>query len=854
MSRVKKSRGSKFLALVVALTFLLSMAAPAFASAPADLQQTEAARLQTLGIIAGFPDGSLGLDRTMTRAEFAKVITIATGNEIIADAMVNSPTSFPDAKVGVWYTGYVNVASELGYILGYPDGTFKPNQDITNAEVLTILLRALGYDDRLPGSWPTDYLVKANELGITDGVTFAAKAPALRGDAFIFASRTLDEEMVGWSSDISDFEPKGTTLLAKAFKGTTDEGVLVDLNWDDGTLMATIATVEKDGVEKHYFEVVSTPVISGADGILNLLAKKVSYITNSDDQIIYFSAQDTNVVTDDEITKTNANKANINDKNYDLVDDFEDILFAFPGKVGDIIGATTDNVYAADRVTAVLDGGDIMAVLFEEYQVPGIVDEVDDDYITVLGTAAVDVDLEDAEYAVIKDGNLATLDDLEAGDLIFNVENNGEDVHGLDNLIVAVSKDNAITGTLEKISSDFLKITVEGTEYDVDDDAIASSDGGDSYDDWTKDIAKDFAGEEVTILLSPAGKVAAIISDFEAEAAGLYGILLDASIAGFDHKVKILTAAGDKATFDLDEDEVVAYVYGEKVFDADANVETDNPLAVANDLIKYTLNSKGEIDSITAITDDPDKKAKVENSDKDGKRIKLDSDWYRVSDTTAFFGWGSTKQNDWTTTTWSNFADVRGDVYYDYDGNTVTAIVYNGPVTAKGDYGVILGSGYIKGGPYYELIVLGDRVTYNLASDELNESVVGLVYSFELNADNEITLEDGAITASNLGNVVTEVVYGTVETFRAGDYIKVDVQGSSSEALNNSSTDYTGSRYFYLDDETSIVDVTGDAPAVETSVGRGRTVVLYIDEDGYVDYALIVKEDQLENYGFSAED
>lgn len=795
MSRVKKSRASKFLALVVALTFLLSMAAPAFASAPAALQQSEAARLQTLGIIAGFPDGSLGLDQTITRAQFAKVIAIATGNEIIADAMINSPTSFPDAKVGVWYTGYVNVASELGYILGYPDGTFKPNQAITNAEVLTILLRALGYDDRLPGSWPTDYLVKANELGITDDVTFAAKAAALRGDAFIFTSRTLDTNMVKWDSDANEFVERvpAITLLAKAFKGTTDEGVLVDLNWDDGTLMATFATVDNNEVKTAEYEVVSIPVISGAEGILGLLAKKVSYITNSDDQVIYLGAQETRTVTDDAITLNDSAKtAKIDDKTYDLISKYE--LRAFPGKVPD--------TYTADRVTAVLDSGDIMAVLFEEYGNPGIVDEVDDDYISVLGAA--DVDLEDEDYAVIKDGALASLNDLKAGDLIYNVE----DVHGLDNLIVAVSKDKAIEGTLEKANSDFSKITVDGKEYNVDDDAIASSDGGDSYDNWPTNNASDFMGEDVAILLSPAGKVAAITSDFEAEAAGLYGILLDVSIAGFDHKVKILTAAGDKATFDLDEDEVIADVNGgndKKVFDADAPSTT---LAEVDDLIKYGLNSKGEIDSITAINNP----ATVGATDKDNDRIKLDGSWYRVSDSSVFF---AQDNGDWQTVSWNTFAKsniVGKSVNYDLDGNTVTAVVYNGEIEAAGDYGVILGSGYNTGGAYYELIVLGDTVTYNLASGDPDEDVVGLVYGFKLNADNEITLDPDAKTTD---------ISGEVKAFSARNYINV------------------GEAYYDLDAETSIVDVSGTSPKVVTSVGKGKTVDLYVDEDGFVDYIII---------------
>jgi len=807
MSRVKKSRASKFLALVVALTFLLSMAAPAFASAPAALQQTEAARLQTLGIIAGFPDGSLGLDQTITRAQFAKVIAIATGNEIIADAMINSPTSFPDAKVGVWYTGYVNVASELGYILGYPDGTFKPNQAITNAEVLTILLRALGYDDRLPGSWPTDYLVKANELGISDDVTFAAKAAALRGDAFIFTSRTLDTNMVKWDSDANEFVERfpAITLLAKAFKGTTDEGVLADLTWDGGKLMATIATVSKESnnatvVATNEYEILSKVVVSGSANLLDLLAKKVSYVLNSDDQIIYLGAKDTDTVTDNAINKVEDKKAEINDKNYNLVDSFDSILFAFPTSV--------PNVYEADRVTAVLDSGKIMAVLFEEYTNPGIVKSVEDNYITLAdGSLASDVDLSDKDFAVIKDGNIASLNDIEAGDLVYILDN----VEGLDYLVIAVGQDKAIEGTLESANSDFSKITVAGTQYDVDKDAIGSSDGGENYDMFSNLTRSDFMGKDVALLLSPAGKVAAITADFEAKT-GLYGVLIAADTYLSGGQVKILTTSGDKTVFDVDEDEIT--VVTNTVYDKDDNI----PIAIDN-LVKYTLNSKGEIDSIAKAGS-----ATLNDMDKDNNRIKINGSYYRVTDATVFFAKDGATQ-DWKTYSWSTFAKSgisNGNVSYAVDNGNVTAVAYNGVILTTGDYGVILESGYNSDGGYYKLMVLGNTVTYNLVSGDPTSSVVGKVYNFSLNADNEIDL--GTVHSATYANA-------KVTGFSTGNYIKFEYQG----------TEYT----YLLDKETSIVDIIDHladptkSPVIRNSVTKGKLVDIYIDTDDFVDYIVI---------------
>ena len=54
--------------------------------------------------------------------------------------------------------------SRQGLIKGYPDGTFKPANQVSYAEAITMLVRALGYKDEfLSGQWPANYLAKAGE-------------------------------------------------------------------------------------------------------------------------------------------------------------------------------------------------------------------------------------------------------------------------------------------------------------------------------------------------------------------------------------------------------------------------------------------------------------------------------------------------------------------------------------------------------------------------------------------------------------------------------------------------------------------------------------------------------------------
>ena len=167
----------KFLVVLLSAMMVFAFATTAFAAGQysdvADLSketQDAISKLSALEIIGGYPDGTFKPSATITRAEFAKMACVASGMQESADILVNTASQFSDVKAGEWYTGYINLAVSQGFVKGYPDGTFKPNNTITNAEVITVILRILGYNDNLPGPWPVDYVAKAGALEITSGV------------------------------------------------------------------------------------------------------------------------------------------------------------------------------------------------------------------------------------------------------------------------------------------------------------------------------------------------------------------------------------------------------------------------------------------------------------------------------------------------------------------------------------------------------------------------------------------------------------------------------------------------------------------------------------------------------------
>lgn len=93
--------------------------------------------LANAGIISGYPDGGFHPNAAITRAEFA---TIAAR---FSDVVYEGDSTFTDVPEKHWAAGFISLAEYLGWVNGYPDGSFKPDQLITRAEAMTLTNRVL---------------------------------------------------------------------------------------------------------------------------------------------------------------------------------------------------------------------------------------------------------------------------------------------------------------------------------------------------------------------------------------------------------------------------------------------------------------------------------------------------------------------------------------------------------------------------------------------------------------------------------------------------------------------------------------------------------------------------------------
>lgn len=140
------------------------------------------------GAITGDVDGQFHPEDNLTRAQ-ACIIIVKTIDPIAS--LVNGTAtqsaiknSFTDLKGYSWAAGYIAYAVEQGIVKGYPDGTFKPGENVTTNEMLTMVLRAAGYsEDKIGANWPSDYITKAKEVGILNGIEEEYPEKATKGMA-----------------------------------------------------------------------------------------------------------------------------------------------------------------------------------------------------------------------------------------------------------------------------------------------------------------------------------------------------------------------------------------------------------------------------------------------------------------------------------------------------------------------------------------------------------------------------------------------------------------------------------------------------------------------------------------------
>ena len=178
MNRIKKTvfhKISRVTALLLCLgltSFCPAAVLPASAQDPpmSDISGTPfySAVTQLAGaeIINGYPDGSFRPYNHLSRGEAAALIYRAYGDP---DLALCSSWYFHDIPSLLWSSPYIDYCSAAGIVNGYPDGSFRPEAQVTYNEIITMIVRARGLDSA-SFSWPDSYIGAARSDGMLDSL------------------------------------------------------------------------------------------------------------------------------------------------------------------------------------------------------------------------------------------------------------------------------------------------------------------------------------------------------------------------------------------------------------------------------------------------------------------------------------------------------------------------------------------------------------------------------------------------------------------------------------------------------------------------------------------------------------
>ena len=161
--------------------------------------------------VIGYTDGTIRPNNDISRAEVATIFFRLLTDE--ARTQYDKTTSsFSDIKDGAWCCRAVSTLTNMGIIKGYTDGTFQPNKSITRAELATIIARFAKLDvntktfSDITGHWAQKSIELAAGNGWINGYedgTFRPNNNITRAETFAMINRVLDRQ----TESVSDLLP-----------------------------------------------------------------------------------------------------------------------------------------------------------------------------------------------------------------------------------------------------------------------------------------------------------------------------------------------------------------------------------------------------------------------------------------------------------------------------------------------------------------------------------------------------------------------------------------------------------------------------------------------------------------------
>ncbi len=367
-------RNLKIIGLAFLLTLVLAGQALAFTDIDACSQATQQAinELAEKQILNGYIDDTFRPNDSISRAEFAKVSTLALTAKTNTPLGAVQEIAFSDVPAAAWYVKDVANALALGLMKGDAEGTFRPNDTVSQAEVLTVLVRGLGYTEGEMAKlhWPENYLAKAEEIGLLPAASvFNPNAACTRGQAAAYVARMLALPMAGQNT--AEEPVKEPTKEQPAVAVIYDYGVVTEL----GAEQITISSAD-EGL--HTYKLAANCDWQTAKSECGP-GRLVHFGVNADNAVVSVSRQNINTHNQNE-AEVAGSQIKLNGKNL-LLDDATEVFLM--NSSGGVSSVSVDRLYASTYVADlrsndyraplqyVADGKTVSCLLIGDYRGAG---------------------------------------------------------------------------------------------------------------------------------------------------------------------------------------------------------------------------------------------------------------------------------------------------------------------------------------------------------------------------------------------------------------------------------------------------------------------------------------------------
>ena len=139
--------------------------------------------LASMGVLSADSSGSYNLSKAVTRAEFAKMIVMASDyKDLVQTTSYSSP--YRDVPAKHWAAPYIRIAVSKGLMSGYSDGTFRPDSVMTLEQGVNCALLLLGYSQSdFTGAFPYAQMNVFSNNGLSENITGGIGTYMTKGDA-----------------------------------------------------------------------------------------------------------------------------------------------------------------------------------------------------------------------------------------------------------------------------------------------------------------------------------------------------------------------------------------------------------------------------------------------------------------------------------------------------------------------------------------------------------------------------------------------------------------------------------------------------------------------------------------------